>query len=62
MAAAMIQGLAPGGRSVGAEDVVVARGTVVVVAEAVAVDAEKARTRFDDGANKRPAPMDGVGK
>jgi hypothetical protein len=64
MATAMTQALAPAGCSVGAEEVVVARGTVVVVVlvEAAVVGAEKATTRFDDGAKRRPAPMDGVGK
>ena len=60
----MIQGLVPAGCPGEEVNVVVVRGDVVVVvlAEAVAVDAEKATTRFDDGTNRRPPPMDGVGK
>ena len=64
MAPAMIHELVPVGCADGAEDVVVSRcGVVVVVlASGAAVDAEKATTRSDDGANSRPAPTDGVGK
>ena len=63
MAAAMTQGLKPACCPLEAGDDVVARATVVVVLAGVAdVEAEKATTRFDEGANRRPAPTDGVGK
>ena len=69
MTAAMIHALTPVVRPVDGAVVVAvvvdARGEVVVVvvlAEAGAADVEKATTRFDEGANRRFAPMDGVGK
>jgi hypothetical protein len=66
----MIQAFAPADCPVGTEDVVVARGNVVVVVlvlvlvlvGAADVGAENATTRFDEGASRRFAPMDGVGK
>ena len=67
-AAAMTHGLVPPGCSAGAVvDGIVVEGpdVVVVVVPAVAGPdevARKATTRFDEGASRRPAPTEGVGK
>lgn len=69
VAAAMTQGLVPPGRSAGAVfDGIVVDGPdvvgVVVVPAGAGPDevARKATTRFDEGASRRPAPTEGVGK
>ena len=67
MAAATIQGLFPPGCAAGSvvDGIVVDDPDVVVVVRAGAAPDEVARnatTRFDEGASRRPAPTEGVGK
>jgi hypothetical protein len=65
MAAAMTHGLVPLGCSTGAAVGFVVDGPdVVVVRAGTGPDevARKATTRSDEGASRRPAPTEGVGK